>query len=63
VHDGVDGLVVEPDGPSIAKAIDRICGDVELREVLSRGALATASTYTWRRAADQLRSGLDRLFD
>jgi glycosyltransferase involved in cell wall biosynthesis len=63
VHDGVDGLVVEPDGPSIATAIERVCGDVELREELSRGALATAATYTWRRAADQLRSGLDRLWD
>jgi glycosyltransferase involved in cell wall biosynthesis len=63
VNDGIDGLIVDPDGPSIAKAVDRLCGDVELRETLSRGALATASTYTWRRAADQLRSGLDRLWD
>jgi len=63
VHDGVDGLVVAPDGPSIAEAVDRICSDVELREHLSRGAVATAATYTWRRAADQLRTGLDRLFD
>jgi glycosyltransferase involved in cell wall biosynthesis len=63
VHDGFDGLVVEPDGPSIAAAIDRLCSDADLRETLSRGARSTASTFTWRRAADQLRSGLSRLWD
>ena len=38
VRDGFDGLVVDPDGPSIAAAVHRICSDDDLRETLSRGA-------------------------
>ena len=50
--------------PSIAAAVERICSDDDLRGRLSRGAVATAATFTWRRAADQLRAGLaTRLWD
>jgi glycosyltransferase involved in cell wall biosynthesis len=59
VRDGFDGLVVDPDGPSIAAAVTRICSDDDLRRTLSEGAAATAATFTRRRAADQLRAGLD----
>ena len=58
VRHGFDGLVVDPDASSIAAAIHRICSDEGLRETLSRGAVATAATFTRRRAADQLRAGL-----
>ena len=58
VRHGFDGLVVDPDG-----AVDRGRRPPDLlrrglRETLSRGAVATAATFTRRRAADQLRAGL-----
>jgi glycosyltransferase involved in cell wall biosynthesis len=63
VRDGFDGLVVDPDGPSIAAAVERLCTDTDLRAQLSQGARTTASTFTWRRAADQLRAGLRTVFE
>jgi glycosyltransferase involved in cell wall biosynthesis len=58
VRHGFDGLVVEPDAPSIAAAVHRICSDEGLRDTLGKGAVGTAATFTRRRAAEQLRAGL-----
>ncbi len=54
----VDGLVVEPSGPAIAAAVERVVADPDLRDELSAGATATAARITWARADDQLRAGL-----
>ncbi len=48
VSDGVSGLLVHGHDPrDYAKAIERILTDAELRDRLSRGALAQAARFTW----------------
>ena len=73
VRDGFDGLVVDPDGPSIAAAVDRICSDDDLRGRRSAGAPwpprppspgggpPTSSGPAWRGVrAGMMRVGEDR---
>ena len=54
----VDGLVVDPTGPAIAAAVERLLTDADLRSALAAGAAATAARMTWDRADAQLRAGL-----
>jgi glycosyltransferase involved in cell wall biosynthesis len=50
--DGVHGLAVEPgDASSAISALDRLLGDVELRERLGRNAAALAGELTWAQNA------------
>ena len=50
--DGVHGLGVEPgDARSAMSALDRLLGDVELRERLGRNAAALAGELTWTQNA------------
>jgi glycosyltransferase involved in cell wall biosynthesis len=50
--DGVHGLGVEPgDARSAVTALDRLLGDVELRERLGRNAAALAGELTWAQNA------------
>lgn len=44
--DGVDGLLVDNDVEKFANALEKIIGEPELREKLSRGALKTSEKYS-----------------
>lgn len=54
VEDGVNGFVVDPDGPSIAAAITMLDTDHELARRMGEAARATAQVYTPQRAREQL---------
>ncbi|MGI8939390.1 MAG: glycosyltransferase family 4 protein, partial [Iamia sp.] len=58
VDDEVDGLVVEPTGAALARAIERIATDRDLAAALSEGARARAASITWDRADDEIRLAL-----
>ena len=61
VEDGVNGLVVEPDGASIAAGIARLAGDPELAHAMGLAALETARARTVVRARNQLLEAVDRV--
>ncbi|HVF75639.1 MAG TPA: glycosyltransferase family 4 protein [Acidimicrobiales bacterium] len=61
VEDGVNGLVVEPTGPAIAAAVQRLREEPGLAEALGEGARATAATYTWHRAMREINEGIERV--
>jgi len=63
VEDGVNGLVVEPDGASIAAGIARLAGDPELARAMGLAALETARARTAVRARQQLFDAVDRVAD
>ncbi|SPK71353.1 protein of unknown function [Cupriavidus taiwanensis] len=51
VHDELNGLLVDPDAASIARAINRLIENVQLRERLQRSAAETAANFelnVWR---------------
>ena len=53
IEDGVDGFVVEPNGPAMAAAITRL-KDVDLARAMGARGRRKARGYTWTRAIDQL---------
>jgi glycosyltransferase involved in cell wall biosynthesis len=53
IADGVDGFLVEPNGPAIAAAILRL-KDVELARTMGERGREKARAYTWDRAIDDL---------
>lgn len=61
VDDGVNGLVVEPSGPALAEAINRLHEDRGLAEKLGEAARRTAHEYTWERAMKQIENGISRI--
>ncbi|MEL6890126.1 MAG: glycosyltransferase [Actinomycetota bacterium] len=64
VDDGETGFLI--DGrhpPDYAAAIDRILADSGLADRMAKAAVARASSYTWRAAADRLRVLYCRIID
>jgi glycosyltransferase involved in cell wall biosynthesis len=61
VDDGVNGFVVEPDGASIAGAVERLRSDPTLALTMSHAARETARPYTWDRAMDEVRDGIEQV--
>jgi glycosyltransferase involved in cell wall biosynthesis len=61
VEDGVNGFVVEPDGRSIAEAVQRFVDDPALAQKLGAAARETARPYTWERAMRQFDAGIERV--
>jgi glycosyltransferase involved in cell wall biosynthesis len=53
IADGVDGFLVEPNGPSIAAAITRL-KDLDLARSMGERGREKARAYTWNRAIDEL---------
>jgi glycosyltransferase involved in cell wall biosynthesis len=63
VEDGVNGFVVDPTGPAIAKAVRRLVDDPDLARELGDAARETAKQYTWERAMSEIDSGIERVMD
>lgn len=63
VQDGVNGLVVEPDGASIAAGIASLAGDPEHAHAMGLAALETARARTAVRARHQLLEAVARVAD
>jgi glycosyltransferase involved in cell wall biosynthesis len=61
VDDGVDGFVVEPTGPAIAAAVERLAADPDLVVAMSAAAREKAATFTWERARRELLDGFARV--
>jgi glycosyltransferase involved in cell wall biosynthesis len=59
IEDGVDGFLVEPTGPAIADAIERL-RDVDLARGMGERGRQKARAYTWTRAIDQVERVLER---
>jgi glycosyltransferase involved in cell wall biosynthesis len=59
VEDGVNGLVVEPDGTSIAAGIARLAADPESARAMGHAALETARSRSPGRARKQLIDALE----
>lgn len=57
IEDGVDGFLVDPTGPAIARAIDRLAQGDLARRMGARGR-EKARAYTWTRAIDQVERAL-----
>lgn len=60
IEDGVDGFLVEPTGPAIAAAIDRL-RDVDLARTMGARGREKARAFTWPRAIDQVEAALERV--
>jgi glycosyltransferase involved in cell wall biosynthesis len=58
VEDGVDGFLVEPTGPAIAAAIERLRDDVPLARAMGARGREKARAFTWTRAIDQVEQAL-----
>jgi glycosyltransferase involved in cell wall biosynthesis len=61
VEDGVNGFVVEPQGPAIAAAVQRLVDDRGLAERMGEAARATAQAFTWERSMQQFGAAVDRV--
>jgi glycosyltransferase involved in cell wall biosynthesis len=61
VEDGVNGFVVESDGASIAAAIERLRSDPAMALSMAHAAREAARPYTWDRAMDEIRDGIERV--
>lgn len=59
IANGVDGFLVEPNGPAIAAAITRLT-DLDLARAMGARGREKARAYTWSRAIDQLERTLTR---
>lgn len=57
-----DGLLVAPMPSAIAAAIDRLCGDPQLRRTLSTKSSTLASQYSWERLIQRLTMLYDEVF-
>jgi glycosyltransferase involved in cell wall biosynthesis len=61
-HDKTGLLIPRRSPDAIVAAVDRLLARQELREILGRGARATAlQRYTWDRAAEPLIAAYQRL--
>lgn len=60
VEDGVDGFLVEPTGPAIAAAIERL-RDAALARTMGERGREKARAFTWTRAIDQVERALMNL--
>ena len=58
VEDGVTGIVVEPDGPSIAAAVASLTADPERCRELGHNGRKTAAAYSWEHALAQVDDGI-----
>jgi glycosyltransferase involved in cell wall biosynthesis len=58
---GDAALVVEPTGPGLAEAIDRMISDEDLRKRLRSEGLRRASSFSWTAAARQTTAVYERL--
>jgi glycosyltransferase involved in cell wall biosynthesis len=61
VEDGVTGFIVEPTGRAIADAVDRLRADPNLAVEMGRAARDRARAFTWERAMEEIRRGLERV--
>ena len=61
VEHGVNGFVVEPEGPAIAEAVNLLIDDPALAQKLGAAARETARPYTWDRAMQQFQSGVEKV--
>jgi len=62
LEDGVTGVLVPPaDAAALASGLDRVLGDVALREGLGRQALAASRRYDVRACVDQMQDFYDDL--
>jgi glycosyltransferase involved in cell wall biosynthesis len=59
IDDGVDGFLVPPTGPAIARAIGRL-RDVELARAMGERGRHKAKRFTWGRAIDEVERALQR---
>jgi glycosyltransferase involved in cell wall biosynthesis len=57
IDDGVDGLLVEPNGPAIGAAIEML-KDVSLARAMGQRGREKARAYTWARAIDHVERAL-----
>ncbi|MBV8148130.1 MAG: glycosyltransferase family 4 protein [Candidatus Eremiobacteraeota bacterium] len=60
IVDGVSGLLV-PDGEDLARPIERVLTDSELRQKLAEGAVARAQAFSWDASAAQMLGYLSNL--
>jgi glycosyltransferase involved in cell wall biosynthesis len=60
IEDGVDGLLVEPTGPAIAAAIERL-RDIGVARAMGERGRRKARAFTWARAIDQVERVLARV--
>jgi glycosyltransferase involved in cell wall biosynthesis len=61
VEDGVNGFIVDPDGPSIGAAVQRLVDDHDLAQRLGAAAREAAQTFTWARAMHEFEAGIERV--
>lgn len=61
VEDEGTGFVVEPTGAAIAGAIKRLRADPALAAEMGRAARERARAFTWERAMEEIRRGLERV--
>lgn len=60
VHDGVDGILVDPtDVAALSAALLRVLGDADLRNVLRARARERVSQFTWAAVGDQYQALYD----
>ena len=58
VEDGVTGIVVEPDGPSLAAAVASLAADPDRCHELGARGREAAATYSWEHALAQVDEGI-----
>lgn len=56
-----NGLIVDPSGPAIAAAVDRLLTDHQLRRELSQNAAVYASGFSWERTMAEFEIGLQKV--
>lgn len=60
VEDGVSGFIVPPDGPTIARKLDQIASDPQLRERMSQAVHRKSLKLSWDKQAQQIRAVLEQ---
>jgi glycosyltransferase involved in cell wall biosynthesis len=59
IENGVDGFLVEPNGPAIAAAITTL-KDVEVARAIGKRGREKSRAYTWTRAIDEVERALTK---
>jgi glycosyltransferase involved in cell wall biosynthesis len=59
VEHGVNGLIADPDGPSIAAAVQELLDDRSRAAELGRAARELARSYTWERTMAQFDGAIE----